>query len=301
MKLGLAFALLAIGLVIPNAFASTASVVVDNKTYDVTYEATGLTVEGIDADTSSDTLTIFVTSTDVEGSLELSLDRSFFDSKVDDGTDDDFFIVLDGGTEGTFTEEKTDTTRTLTITVPSGTASIDVIGTVFASGEPASTETPSEETPAETPAEEPPVEETPVDETPAEEPTTQCGPGTVLQDGVCVLEQPAEETPAETPSEEPPVEETPVEETPTEQPASQCGPGTVLKDGTCVLDETCGPGTILKDGQCVLAESSAPASSGIPAGQGTQFMVGIIGAFIIAFVIMMILWAIGKAGSRKKN
>ena len=252
MKLGLAFALLAIGLVIPNAFASTASVVVDNKTYDVTYEATGLTVEGIDADTSSDTLTIFVTSTDVEGSLELSLDRSFFDSKVDDGTDDDFFIVLDGGTEGTFTEEKTDTTRTLTITVPSGTASIDVIGTVFASGEPASTETPSEETPAETPAEEPPVEETPVDETPAEEPTTQCGPGTVL------------------------------------------------KDGTCVLDETCGPGTILKDGQCVLDESPAPASSGIPAGQGTQFMVGIIGAFIIAFVIMMILWAIGKAG-RKKN
>ena len=38
-------------------------------------------------------------------------------------------------------------------------------------------------------------------------PKTQCGPGTVLKDGACVLDE-------------------------------RCGPGTVLKDGACVLDST---------------------------------------------------------------
>jgi len=59
----------------------------------------------------------------------------------------------------------------------------------------------------------------PVDDTPK----TQCGLGTILKDGVCVLDE-------------------------------RCGPGTVLKDGVCVLDERCGLGTVLKDGVCVLDE-----------------------------------------------
>ena len=243
-KLGLAFALVALSLVLPSAFATTASIDVNGKTYSVNYEATGLTVDDLSADTNTATLSAFVTSTDVDGTLQISLDRAFFDSKTSTGDDDDFFVVLDGGTEGTFTEQKTDTTRTLTINVPSGTSSIDIIGTIFGSGEPSSTETPTTEPPAETPTEEQP-------------------------------------------------------QTPEETPTTQCGPGTVLKDGACVLDETCGPGTIFKDGQCVLEEAAPPGSSSL-AGQGTQFMIGIIGAFIIAFVIMIILWAIGKAG-RKKN
>ncbi|MFQ5497995.1 MAG: hypothetical protein ACE5DU_08940, partial [Nitrosopumilus sp.] len=68
-----------------------------------------------------------------------------------------------------------------------------------------------EETPVVTP---PKVEETPVvtppkvEETPVvTEQKVQCGPGTVLKDGACVLDE-------------------------------MCGPGTVLKDGACVLDST---------------------------------------------------------------
>jgi hypothetical protein len=57
------------------------------------------------------------------------------------------------------------------------------------------------------------MEET-VDETMEEADTTttptQCGPGTVLKDGVCVLDE-------------------------------RCGPGTVLEDGVCVLDSTATP------------------------------------------------------------
>ena len=49
----------------------------------------------------------------------------------------------------------------------------------------------------------PAVPRSPVDDTPK----TQCGPGTVLKDGACVLDE-------------------------------RCGPGTVLKDGACVVEST---------------------------------------------------------------
>ncbi|MCH7940587.1 MAG: hypothetical protein IH842_01250 [Thaumarchaeota archaeon] len=59
------------------------------------------------------------------------------------------------------------------------------------------------------PEPEPPAPEEPEPSAPEEpkipsEPKTQCGPGTVLQDGVCVLEE-------------------------------KCGPGTILQDGVCVV------------------------------------------------------------------
>ncbi|MFB5607765.1 MAG: hypothetical protein ACE5RG_06640, partial [Candidatus Nitrosomaritimum yanchengensis] len=40
-----------------------------------------------------------------------------------------------------------------------------------------------------------------------EKPRTECGPGTVLKEGVCVLDK-------------------------------KCGPGTILKDGVCVVEST---------------------------------------------------------------
>ena len=39
---------------------------------------------------------------------------------------------------------------------------------------------------------------------------TQCGPGTILQDGACILDE-------------------------------RCGPGTILQDGSCILDPTSSP------------------------------------------------------------
>ncbi|MFZ8937946.1 MAG: hypothetical protein ACO2Y5_06820, partial [Nitrosopumilaceae archaeon] len=69
-------------------------------------------------------------------------------------------------------------------------------------------EEPSKEPVKEEPSKEP-VKEEPVmdEEQPSEKPKTECGPGTILKDGVCVLDQ-------------------------------RCGPGTVLKDDVCVLDST---------------------------------------------------------------
>jgi hypothetical protein len=212
--------------------------------------------------------------------LEITLERSFFDSQTD-GEDDEFLVLADGF-DTSFDETKTDTARILTIDVPEGTNSLDIISF-------GTTNFGSAEIPEEVPEEEP-VEETPTEEpegTP-EESEMQCGPGTILQDGVCVLE--TEEPVEETPTEEP-------EGTP-EESEMQCGPGTILQDGVCVLDETCGPGTILQDGVCVLAE--APQPTGTSRGGAFQMMYGLVAAFVIAFIVMIILWTIGRAG-RKKN
>jgi hypothetical protein len=267
------------------AFAEpgTATVEIDGTAYEVSYDATGVVVDGMEADVLTSTLTILIATTDVSSTLEITLDRSFFDSTVQ-GADEDFVVLADFD-EAVFTEEKTDDSRTLTITVPSGTTSIDIIGTGFGGQ---AEEIPAEEIPEEESVEETPSEETPTEEEP-EEPEMQCGPGTVLKDGVCVVAE------AEPPQEEP---ETPEEETPPEEEQRQCGPGTVLKDGVCVLDETCGPGTILKDGQCVLDETQQQTT---PRSATMELIAPIVAAFIIAFIIMIVLWAIGKAGRKKSG
>ena len=268
MKHWLIFTLL-FSLALPNlAFAEpgTALVDVNGKSYEVNYDATDLTVDVIEADTTTSTLTILVTTTDVSSTLVMALERSFFDSKTD-GVDDDFIVLADSE-EAVFEESRTDTERILTITVPSGTSSVDIIAlgaTSFASSE---------------------ISEEPIEETETTEPQTQCGPGTILKDGVCVVEMPEQQ-------------EEPAEETPMEEPQTQCGPGTILKDGVCVLDESCGPGTIFKDGQCVLEESAAQT----PTSRGAAFdlVAPAIAAFIIAFIVMIILWAVGKAGRKKSQ
>jgi len=282
LKLGLIFSLLAASLLLPNlAFATpgTSQVTVNSSTFDVNYDATGLDVTEIDADVQSSTVTVFVTTSDVSGTLAITLDRNFFDSQTS-GEDDDFLVLADG-VETTFQESKDTVSRHLTIDVPSGTNSVDIIALGSASfglGQPA--EQPPETV---TPPAEVPEETAPPAEAPAE---TTCGPGTVLKDGACVAEQAAQ-----------PEAVTPPAEVPQDQ--TKCGPGTVLKDGACVLDETCGPGTILQDGTCVLEPSQAPQATQ-SRGLAFDLIAPIVAAFVIAFAIMLILWAIGKAG-RSKN
>jgi hypothetical protein len=190
-------------------YAETMSVDVEGKSFDFEYEATGMTVSGIEADTDFISLILTVDVTDSSGTLDVTFDRSFFDSTYQ-GLDDDFIILADGD-EPNFSETDTSSqSRTLSIELPAGTEEIEIIGSVFGDSpsepveEPPVEETPVEEPPVEeTPVEEPPVEETPVDDTPK----TQCGPGTILKDGACVLDE-------------------------------RCGPGTILKDGACVLDSS---------------------------------------------------------------
>ena len=180
-------------------YAETESVTVDGTSYDVSYTGTEMTVSGIEADTDFISLILTVDVTGSSGTLDITFDRSFFDSIYNEA-DDDFIILVDGD-EPTFTETQTNSqSRTLSIELPAGSEEVEIIGSSF-----------NNSVTEETPVEETPVEETPVEETPVEEtPRTQCGPGTVLKDGACVLDE-------------------------------ICGPGTSLEDGVCVLDSTPAP------------------------------------------------------------
>ena len=180
-------------------YAETESVTVDGISNDVSYTGTDMTVSGIEADTDFISLILTVDVTGSSGTLDITFDRSFFDSIYNEA-DDDFIILVDGD-EPTFTETQTNSqSRTLSIELPAGSEEVEIIGSSF-----------NNSVAEETPVEETPVEETPVEETPVEEtPRTQCGPGTVLKDGACVLDE-------------------------------ICGPGTSLEDGVCVLDSTPAP------------------------------------------------------------
>jgi hypothetical protein len=147
-----------------------------------------MTVTGIESDTESASLIFSVDVTDSTGILNVELERSFFDSIYDDA-DDLFFILADGDEAISEEIQATSQSRSLTITVPSGTEDLEIIGSVFNNS-----------------VEEPIVEEPIVEEPIVENiPNNECGPGTILEDDICILDQ-------------------------------RCGPGTILEDGACVLD-----------------------------------------------------------------
>ena len=188
-------------------YAETVSIDIDGTSYEVEFVATGLTVNNIEPDLGFATLIFAVDVTDSTGTLNIVLERSFLDS-IFNGEDDPFIIINQFGEELIFTESATSQSRTLNIELPAGTVEVDIIGTIF--GNPtAETEETTEQPVTEETTEEPVTEETTEEPlvTDVETPKTQCGSGTVLKDGVCVLDE-------------------------------RCGSGTVLKDGVCVLDST---------------------------------------------------------------
>ncbi len=190
-------------------YAETIPVDVDGTSFNVEYTATGMTVSGIESDTDFISLILTVDVTESSGTLDITLDRSLLDSTFQ-GLDDDFILLADGD-EPVFSEIITSQSRTLSIELPAGTEEIEIIGSVFGQTVDATPveDTPVEDTPVEdTPVEDTPVEDTPVEDTPVEDtPKTQCGPGTILKNDACVLDE-------------------------------RCGPGTILMDGACVIDPT---------------------------------------------------------------
>jgi len=232
---------------------------VDGISHNVEYTVQGMAVNEIESDSDSKSLIFSVGVTDLNGILDITFERSFFDS-IYDNVDDSFFILSDGD-ETIFEETKTAESRTLSIVVSSGTEELEIIGSIFNN--------------FETPVIETPVIETPVIETP-------------------VIETPVIETPViETPVIETPVIETPVIE---DNLNNSCGPGTVLKNSICVLDERCGPGTILEGGVCILDSVSVPSP---PSGDSRELIMSVTVAFVLAGVIGIIFALISKANKNK--
>src|SRR3989338_3530695 len=139
-------------------YAETASVDVSGTSHDVVYNGTGVTVSGIDSDLDFFSLLFDVSVSGSPGTLEITLERSFFDAMTD-GTDDDFIVLADGD-ETTYSEiETTAQSRTLSIELPAGTEEVEIIGSQFGASVPVEEPILIEEPIVEEPV---PVEDKPV-------------------------------------------------------------------------------------------------------------------------------------------
>ncbi|MEK9682747.1 MAG: hypothetical protein VW081_07700 [Nitrosopumilus sp.] len=287
-------------------YAETISVNVDGTNYDVDYTVTGMSVSGIESDPDFISLIISVDVTESPGVLDITFDRTFFDS-IYDGVDDDFIILADGD-EPNFSETQTTSqSRTLSIELPSGTEEIEVIGSVFGR---IIEETPSE---PEEKYEEPASKQIPaafvdISKDPkvyVERYVTESSYKTwfeenysdyTFHEALDISKSELDKLIAEIEKEhsEPAPIETPEEPTKT----TECGPGTILKDGACVIDERCGPGTLLQDGVCIAKPqtTSQPTSN---KGFGTELGYGVIAAFVITGAIAIILGLMSKAGKSR--
>ena len=92
----------------------------------------------------------------------------------------------------------------------------------------------------------------------------ECGPGTVLKNGVCELD-------------------------------TTCGPGTVLRDGVCVLDPDAEPATVQPTPSATV-QPTTPAQS-----PGGELIYGLVAAFIIAGGVGAAIGLMSKASKRRSN
>jgi len=196
--------------------SGTIPVNVDETIYNIVYNAEGVKINSITPDYDFLSLILEV-EVEPPGMLEITFERAYFDSTFE-GEDEPFFVLGDGDIVPYAERGKTEQTRTLILEVPTGTEEVEIIGSHLLQGTigtTAPTEMPVEE-PVMMPEEEPPVpveepetmpeEEPPMETIPVKEDASKCGPGTILKDGKCVLDE-------------------------------RCGPGTHFEDGACVLDE----------------------------------------------------------------
>ena len=191
-------------------YAETIPVDVEGNSFDVEYNVTGMTVDAIASDVEASSLYLTVTA-DSSGILDITFDRFSFDS-IYEGLDEEFFVLVDGDFATYSETETTAQSRTLSIEVPSGTEEVEIIGTIFGDFEPVIIpNTNDDEAAADAAAAKAAADaaaaKAAADAAAGPTQSTQCGPGTTLQNGVCVLDE-------------------------------RCGPGTILKDDVCVLDST---------------------------------------------------------------
>ncbi len=101
---------------------------IDVEGYPVNYSITGGTILSITADVDANSLVIEISTTS-DGELTITLPRELIDALLENGDDDEFFVLVDAEEVSDFDEIKTSSDRTLTIAFPDGAEEIEIIGT----------------------------------------------------------------------------------------------------------------------------------------------------------------------------
>lgn len=132
LKTMLLFALIATSFSVP-AFADSSPLLIKDLNaklnFAIAYTATGISVNSITGDTNVISIVFDVSVTESIGEMSVTLPRNIMDAKIGD-EDDDFFILADGD-EIKFEEEKLESSRILSFSVPEGTEEIEIFGTIL--------------------------------------------------------------------------------------------------------------------------------------------------------------------------
>jgi predicted secreted protein with PEFG-CTERM motif len=113
--------------IIIDSIVTATTMTVQDSTDLISYEITNGKIINIMTDMDAKSLLIDIEAWD-DGSITLTIPRSVLDAKINDGDDDEFFVLVDGE-EVDFEEITTSTDRTLTIEFLAGTEQIEIIGT----------------------------------------------------------------------------------------------------------------------------------------------------------------------------
>ena len=111
----------------PDPGMDKSSIIVGEDQDPITYSITGGEVINMVPDIDSKSLIVTINAMN-DGSLTLTIPRAVLDSVNEDGTDDEFYVLVDRE-EYDFEETKTEMDRMLTIEFPAGTEEIEIIGT----------------------------------------------------------------------------------------------------------------------------------------------------------------------------
>jgi predicted secreted protein with PEFG-CTERM motif len=110
---------------------TTFDLTVGDQTFPIEYMIDGGSVENMTVSSQNSTLGVSINSTD-DGTLVIRLPRNVIDSKTGEGADTTFDAIIDNAeyVEPGENETTAEDIRTLSIGFPSGSETIDVIGTV---------------------------------------------------------------------------------------------------------------------------------------------------------------------------
>jgi predicted secreted protein with PEFG-CTERM motif len=109
----------------------TSGTFVDGTEFEPAYTIVDGAVLGMYTIPEYNTLAIDIKSMN-DGSITITLPRALIDSMTVDGSDDSFFVLVDGEEVDYMETETTDDTRTLVIDFPGGAELIEIIGTSVA-------------------------------------------------------------------------------------------------------------------------------------------------------------------------